>query len=123
MEFHQRGRRTGGNPSQSRPGKYVIERQNGAWIRLSREELREVHNELLRRISAPAPSRAEEIKDSSGEQNDAFHTFLVTIQPSTRNRGVTANERFLRVKQSPKAWFFLFKTRLLRAGNALAMTA
>jgi hypothetical protein len=30
----------------------------------------------------------------------------VTIQPSTRNRGVTANERFLRVKQSPKAWFF-----------------
>jgi len=76
LEFHQRGRRTGGNPSQSRPGKYVIERQNGAWIRLSREELREVRNELLRRISAPAPSRAEEIKDSSGEQNDAFHTFL-----------------------------------------------
>jgi hypothetical protein len=47
----------------------------------------------------------------------------VTIQPSTRNRGVTANERFLRVKQSPKAWFFLFNTRLLRAKNALAMTA
>jgi hypothetical protein len=52
-----------------------------------------------------------------------FTQNMVTIQPSTRNRGVTANERFLRVKQSPKAWFFLFNTRLLRAKNALAMTA
>jgi protein gp37 len=70
------------------------------------------------------PIRAEWVREIRDQcVRAAIPFFFVTIQPSTRNRGVTANERFLRVKQSPKAWFFLFNTRLLRAKNALAMTA
>ena len=47
--------------STSRPGKYVIERQNGNWVRLGREDMRDLRNELLRRISSPSSTKDSEV--------------------------------------------------------------
>lgn len=59
--------------SQSRPGKYVIERQNGAWVRLSREDLRELRNELLRRVSNQQGHYGGEVERPQRE--DAFDNY------------------------------------------------
>ncbi|MBM3124973.1 MAG: hypothetical protein FJZ87_07830 [Chloroflexi bacterium] len=59
--------------SQSRPGKYVIERQDGAWARLSREDLRDLRNELLRRVSG---------------QQGQYQGEVERLQPPDREDGV-----------------------------------
>ncbi len=63
-------------PSQSRPGKYVIERNGGNWIRLSREDLRDLRNELLRRVSNVRGNYGGEAERVSGREEDAMDIYI-----------------------------------------------
>jgi hypothetical protein len=60
--------------SQAQPGKIVISRQNGNWIRLTRSEARELRNELLRRIASPNEQRATH--EQPRNQNEAFDNYI-----------------------------------------------
>jgi hypothetical protein len=82
--------------SQSRPGKYVIERSQGAWIRLEREELRDLRNELLRRIGNGRNNKHQSETDCE-QPEDAMDNMMRKIKQASDMNTQLANDSYERL--------------------------